>query len=117
VAVNPRVKALWLAALRSGKFKQGKRRLRIGDQHCCLGVLCEIAVEEGIVERVQDSFTEMYAYRGKGSGYEESSILPFPVAEWAGLGVNPRAGEEVLAALNDRGVTFAAIADIIERDL
>ena len=33
----------WIAALRSGNYKQGKGYLKKGDCHCCLGVLCEVA--------------------------------------------------------------------------
>ena len=35
----------WIDALRSGKFKQGKRLLHDleTDTYCCLGVLCKIA--------------------------------------------------------------------------
>lgn len=33
----------WVAALRSGKYKQGRQYLRtFEDNYCCLGVLCEI---------------------------------------------------------------------------
>ena len=32
----------WVANLRSGNYKQGKSRLRIEDQFCCLGVLCDV---------------------------------------------------------------------------
>lgn len=37
------LKLKWIAALRSGAYKQGKGRLRRGDSYCCLGVLCEVA--------------------------------------------------------------------------
>ena len=40
--MNKKIKAKWLKALRSGKFKQGKDQLRLGNRFCCLGVLCEI---------------------------------------------------------------------------
>lgn len=37
----------WVAALRSGKYIQGRKRLKqVSDtsviEHCCLGVLCEV---------------------------------------------------------------------------
>jgi hypothetical protein len=39
------LKKKWCAALRSGKFQQGKEFLynHIDDAYCCLGVLCVIA--------------------------------------------------------------------------
>lgn len=33
----------WIEALRSGKYKQGRSRLKHAGRHCCLGVLCEVA--------------------------------------------------------------------------
>lgn len=41
------LKKRWVAALRSGKYKQGKGTLLAGGKYCCLGVLCEIV--NGIV--------------------------------------------------------------------
>lgn len=45
--LRPEVKALWLEALRSGKYEQARGSLRkIVDGttrgHCCLGVLCDV---------------------------------------------------------------------------
>lgn len=40
--MSPELKAKWVAALRSGEYKQGREVLRNGDQFCCLGVLCDI---------------------------------------------------------------------------
>ena len=40
--MDPVLKKKWVAALRSGKYKQGKEVLRDGDRYCCLGVLCEV---------------------------------------------------------------------------
>lgn len=52
--MDAKLKADWTAALRSGEYKQGRRRFRIesagGVKHCCLGVLCEVAgapIEQG----------------------------------------------------------------------
>ena len=51
--MNVEVKEKWLKALRGGEFKQGRERLCDLDDnsYCCLGVLCEIAVAEGVIER------------------------------------------------------------------
>lgn len=41
--MDPTVKALWVKALRSRKYKQGRGSLRSADQgYCCLGVLCDV---------------------------------------------------------------------------
>jgi hypothetical protein len=40
--MNPEVKARWVAALRSGEYKQAKNSLRKQDAFCCLGVLCDL---------------------------------------------------------------------------
>ncbi len=36
-------KAEWIAALRSGKYKQARGKLKKDGGYCCLGVYCEIA--------------------------------------------------------------------------
>lgn len=36
------MKENWIAALRSGDYKQGKVRLQQKDRFCCLGVLCHL---------------------------------------------------------------------------
>ena len=40
----------WVSALRSGEFKQGKGALEAKGKHCCLGVLCELALVEGVCD-------------------------------------------------------------------
>ena len=40
----PKFKAKWLAALRSGEYKQGVETLYTNDdKYCCLGVACRVA--------------------------------------------------------------------------
>lgn len=39
--LRPDIK-VWLEALRSGEYKQGKGSLRVGNAYCCLGVYCKI---------------------------------------------------------------------------
>jgi hypothetical protein len=56
--LQPEPKRLWLEALRSDRFRQGKSYLaQVEDgvtKHCCLGVLCEVAIEAGVdIERKQ----------------------------------------------------------------
>lgn len=103
--MNPKVKELWLIALRSGNYAQGRRRLRVGDLYCCLGVLCDIYSQD------QWSLVEgSYEYQGA------THTLPAAVVEWAGLDErNPMPGGISLAALNDRGASFDEIASVIDK--
>lgn len=138
--MNRDIAQRWVDALRSGDYEQGKERLaRKGEdgktKFCCLGVLCEIALADGIVERKSyDIERSDYYYRAVGNPNDEScTSLPHDVREWAGLGwrsgADPLITSEVytdddsdehpasFVELNDSaGYTFAQIADIIERD-
>lgn len=41
--MNQEIKKRWVAALRSGDYKQGTGALRNADnKFCCLGVLCDL---------------------------------------------------------------------------
>ena len=40
------IKEKWVSALRSGEYKQGKEGLRIYNEFCCLGVLCDLYIKE-----------------------------------------------------------------------
>lgn len=110
--MNQSIKARWVAALRSGEYAQGRRFLRDGATFCCLGILCDLHAKEGLGH-------------WKGERYETSlTIPPTVVAEWAGLPEeypNPMisiGGRRLFAAdHNDRGRTFAEIADAIEAQL
>ena len=100
--MNAELKAKWLAALRSGKYKQATRTLREPDSnnYCCLGVLCALA---GM--KWKKDITGYYLH--------SQTLTPPPVKK-AGLGVY-EAGE--LAKMNDQGKSFAEIADYIEANL
>lgn len=103
-----RVRDAWAAVLEAGIVAQGNRQLRIDREDgppafCCLGVLCELALEAGAIE----------SYVG-GAGY------PFdPVRRWAGLYTLDGGfdgGDDSLAAMNDAGLTFEAIAQTIRAE-
>lgn len=55
--MDANLRTLWLTALRSGNYTQGLNRLKGVDRnafgetvpvHCCLGVLCEVALDNNI---------------------------------------------------------------------
>lgn len=116
------IKTKWVAALRSGEYNQGVRALRYRDGgedwYCCLGVLCELAVAEGVIPDPAPSPWPSPVDDGNSYCYAGSIVyLPDEVRVWAGLEVsNPRLGHSNLAELNDTGSTFADIARVIEEN-
>lgn len=107
------VKQKWLAALRSGEYKQGRDALcNIDNEFCCLGVLCDIFRKEtnnGEWSKIGTFFLNDDSY---------VDFLPTEVAYWAGLEVTNPTPENSpsLSYMNDHGSSFATIADIIERN-
>ena len=45
-ALNIPAIKVWIAALRSGNYKQGQQYLKTEDDYCCLGVACDLFSEE-----------------------------------------------------------------------
>lgn len=115
--MNPEVKKAWVGALRSGEYAQGVGRLkwlsRDGRRsYCCLGVLCELAIKDGLDIHYKEE-------DGGGSYDGEAHYLPSKVQEWAGLTTrNPMADGSYLAEWNDtQNATFEDIATLVEERL
>lgn len=107
----------WAKALRSGKYAQGRSRLRSEDnKFCCLGVLCNIHAQEHPKIAAKERFASLYL--------GASAYLPTRVGRWAGMNTNTgnlKSGMlkfdsgvySDLADANDSGVTFKQIANWI----
>lgn len=123
---NREVLNLWIDALESGKYQQTTQVLRRNDEngeavgYCCLGVLCELAVEAGVIQPsiLNPNATNISMY-GEG---ENTGNLPKEVRKWVGLATpNGRfneTGEEysstTLIGLNDtHGYNFQQIAGVL----
>lgn len=79
-------KAQWIAALRSGDFQQGHSSLQTSRQtFCCLGVACEIAAKENIVEFVVNDYGSGYRQYSSHNDPLSNSTLPYSVCAWLGL--------------------------------
>ena len=93
----------WVAALRSGEYKQGRKSLKkLDGTYCCLGVKCDLD------DKTKWIFDEdFHEYRWKG----RSCYLPLD--EERDLQSN-NISMCVLAIMNDDGKSFAEIADYIE---
>lgn len=104
---------LWVEALRSGKYRQGEGALRSEDKFCCLGVLADIAgciwfgddnngwTANGDDTIAPDSAVAFVGLKDCGGVFAERNVDGTPKALWR---------------LNDSGVSFTEIADIIERE-
>lgn len=135
--INKERLKLGVDALRSGQYEQARGSLMNvapdgQKSYCCLGVLCDIAVKNGVVgvtpvEVVHDpGFVIAEAVRGDGEGCIVRALLPHVVREWYGFdSVGPSVRmpsecgdepyEQELTYLNDNiKATFAEIADAIE---
>ncbi len=88
--MNRRIKNLWIKALESGKYKQGKNRLRTDDKFCCLGVLCDIYRKETGKGEWRGNIKKVFA-PDKESDDSTEGELPCIVSDWAKLeSENPR---------------------------
>lgn len=119
----------WIAALRSGEYKQGRGNLRVVSRkqtrHCCLGVACEISGVKAFSDprRTADLNGWQSSLRyGFGNGRSERYFmyLPIETQRWLGvLSADPKValpdGPLALTYLNDCGWSFERIADAIEQ--
>lgn len=142
--MNPRIKQLWIDALRSGEYPQARGALKTVSGYCCLGVLCDLAAKEGLGSFENEPGT--YASGDAGEVEGEAAFyfrtpngdfvegdLNASLATWAGLTALDKYTYDInelkinhihLAQLNDgskddsvRPHTFLEIADLIEKHL
>lgn len=102
---------LWIEALRSGEYRQGRGRLRnvTGTEFCCLGVLCDLAVKDG---------GQQWDAASYGPGFDgHSSNLSLNVQRFMGMTAKQ---QNRLMQLNDSlayNKSFNEIADYIEKTI
>lgn len=98
--MKPEVREPWVAALLSDEYQQGSGHLidtvhmdgEAKTTHCCLGVLCDLAMKAGVdgirlVEKAADyGPVPVFEWRNsEGQWMSTEGTLPLPVREWAGL--------------------------------
>lgn len=96
---NPDLRAKWIAALRSGEYRQARGGL-IDDTgaRCCLGVACAVAGVPDDEVKARNTFINLDIFR---AGFQVELGLDL-------VKLN------ILAFRNDNGLTFAEIADMLE---
>ena len=96
----------WVKALRSGKYKQAKNKLKAEDGHCCLGVLCTLT-------RYKNNYTQMKDFPTFGT----NQVLPHKIVKLVGMKTSRGAVDGItLTSLNDTGKNFNEIADFIQKN-
>lgn len=114
-SMNQEIKQRWVEALRSNQYQQTKGFLHDDIGFCCLGVLCDLAVQDGVIEETSVNDGDYFCYD------TESTLLPYEVVEWARLSSkDPKVvnnGETTLSTLNDNGNSFISIAEVIDHQL
>jgi len=120
------IKDLWIVDLETnppkteGKLQRGQPYSDytgevIKPGFCCLGRLCEIAVNNGVIE--PPSFLLEYPIYGRAA---ESSYLPKEVQEWAGMisdrGIINGEPQKSLAIVNDSSETWEPVIKFIEEN-
>lgn len=98
----------WIAALRSGDYKQGCKALCVEDDHgqrsyCCLGVLADLVDSTWNKQRDEE---DVVTWLSRGEHHDQ--FLPGDMVD--------DDVQALLSELNDFGSTFEEIADRIERD-
>lgn len=112
---------LWLDALRSGEYNQGKFWLNKGDRLCCLGVLCETYQKHGLgdleIKEYLDNDRPSMTKEVVKTYNNENTGAPDKVCEWAGFKRGSYLkNNEGLITLNDMSNhSFSEIADKIEK--
>jgi hypothetical protein len=124
----PEIKQEWVAALRSGKYKQGVGQMFAGGtEYCPLGVLCTIFAKyhKGKTRwaKVTNGTYRFECDNGLGKWMDGGTkVLPSVVVKWAQLDSSDPMFElkkddgytPSISELNDEGDTFQQIADRIE---
>lgn len=122
------VKELWVNALLSGEYVQATGKLHSIEMgqtgFCCLGVLCDLAVQQRIIKppKVSDTQYDTVMFYGHQEAHE---LLPYEVMEWAEIDSDNGTFEAIwadmtcktvasLVDLNDGGKTFIELAEYIK---
>lgn len=140
--MNKDIKKEWIEALRSKEYVQGNGYLNHEGEHCCLGVLCELYVDRGLGKWEENDESPKAIMSLEYLNIKDEGVLIDSVKNWAGLkttsgevyvpvsivekldlwdilGVDREDDRKEeyridLTELNDGGVSFEQISDIIE---
>lgn len=114
--LDPEAKKKWVEALRSGNYQQGEGALKADTEdglvYCCLGVLCEIMVNDKAWQLQETSTGPIYGLMNRNTAYLPDFIRDEVFNHTADASI-----DMILAQANDAGASFDEIADWIEENL
>ena len=118
------IKELWLDALNSDNYRQGRGQLLKDGEFCCLGVLCDVYIKQTNLAEwlppIPVTGKHMIVDIDALAGDYITAGLPWSVRQWAGcLSYDPhilyKGDSYPLSHLNDVfGLNFKQIAQLIE---
>jgi hypothetical protein len=125
--MNQEIKKLWVEDLRANVALQGKGTLCSIDsdgnrRYCCLGRLCELAIQHGVAVRAED-YTLPVGHDRHTLYDDKLGVPPKSVLTWAGFESDQElmfmidGAKEYVSLYNDYGHDFNQIADLIEAHL
>lgn len=112
--MNPKVKKMFVKALRSGKYRQTYNILHLENSFCVLGVLCNLYIKKhkDAQWRNQVGVTEYFISMNRDFSF---SFPPKEILDWSGL---EEGDANLLIELNDEDEkTFSWLANFIEKKL
>lgn len=111
--VNKENMRLVVAALRSGRYLQGRGRLKqifkYSISYCCMGVMCEVAMEHGVVLDVTrhplGNFSMFVIFDGS------AAFLRRNVLDWLGVGDNGELDRDLVIGMDGNETIAASYAN------
>ena len=112
----------WAKLLRSGKYKQGQKKLKDNDTYCCLGVAADAFGPGKWSDDPNGKLGHDYTYTLNDRVFRDAISLPAILHEYFGMNsvggfistCGIRVTNDSLVTLNDTGYTFVQIAEILE---
>lgn len=115
--MKPEIHKMWIETLRTEEYEQGFGYLCAHNKHCAIGVLCELAIKNGVpLEKSnrKDDDENVCVYD------EYSGLMPDIVMKWAQLKTGhvhlPKRNINVLMLNDGEKYTFSEIADLLEAE-
>lgn len=113
--MNQEIKQQWTQALRSGTYQQVRGNMRIHDGYCVLGVLCDLHSQATGTRwgKEENPISNDGAYHYRFQYY----CPDVGIRDWAGIKADDTEVLSKLTSCNDHGMSFTALADIIDANL